>query len=245
MSRNGASILKAMFKFDQITDPGTAQGHAYFYISVRNALNTSEFITYGFDNSTWLWPGDISHNVSPGDLVNFERDVAADYSNKYGKALPQQVIILLMASADYGPGTQTIEVRLDDIAFIGPSTPIGTKTVTLAGGDSTVLTFTWSTTGLSEGTYIISAVADIAPGEADTADNTYIDDAVSVTAPQIIPGDVNGDGTVDDYDLSELCNAYGCMSGDDNWDERCDFNWDDKVDLLDIFILGKNYGKTI
>jgi len=45
--------------------------------------------------------------------------------------------------------------------------------------------------------------------------------------------------------LFDLNKAYGCVPGDDNWDETCDFNWDDKVDLLDLFVLSKNYGKQV
>jgi len=60
-----------------------------------------------------------------------------------------------------------------------------------------------------------------------------------------IPGDVNGDGTVDTSDLFDLSKAYGCVPGDANWDGRCDFNEDNKVDILDVANLGKNYGKTV
>jgi len=59
------------------------------------------------------------------------------------------------------------------------------------------------------------------------------------------PGDVNGDGSVDASDLSELSNVYGSELGDPNWNPNCDFNRDHKVDASDLFDLGKNYGKTI
>lgn len=104
VNRNGATKLKALFKFDQITDPSgwpSPEGHAFFDIRVISALNTSEFISYGFDNSLLLAPGDISYDVSPGDLVNFEADIAADYLTKYGTALPNEVIIRFLVSADY------------------------------------------------------------------------------------------------------------------------------------------------
>jgi len=59
-----------------------------------------------------------------------------------------------------------------------------------------------------------------------------------------ILGDVNDDGKVDALDLFDLSKAYGCMLGDDKWDERCDFNNDCIVDASDLFDLSKNYGKT-
>lgn len=91
------------------------------------------------------------------------------------------------------------------------------------------------------GNYTLSAVADTVPGETDTDDNTHIDGTVFVT----ITGDVNGDGTVDASDLFHLSKAYGCASGDANWNPNCDCNNDDKVDASDLFDLNKNYGKTI
>jgi len=64
-------------------------------------------------------------------------------------------------------------------------------------------------------------------------------------APTTVAGDVNGNGTVDASDLFDLSKAYGCVPGDANWDGRCDFNEDNKVDILDVANLGKNYGKTV
>jgi len=236
VNRASGSVLRATLKFDDIQGSG-GNGHSFFAIHVFNATDTSKWVSYGF--STTGDYGDVRYTVGPGDLVNFQRNIVADYFNKYSENLPDQIMIGFLSSADYAegiPDRRTTDVRIDDICVVG---------VTLTSGNSTVLTFTWNTTSLSEGNYVISAVADIAPGEADTADNTYIDDMVSITVPQIIPGDVNGDGTVDVSDLSELNKAYGCVSGDENWDERCDFNWDDKIDVSDVFILSKNYGKTI
>jgi hypothetical protein len=58
------------------------------------------------------------------------------------------------------------------------------------------------------------------------------------------PGDVNGDGSVDASDLSELSKAYGSDPSKLNWNLYCDFNSDHKVDASDLFDLGKKYGKT-
>ena len=234
ISRKGATVLKATFKFDQITDPGAALGHAFFYISVINALNTSEFITYGFDNSTLLTPGDISYNVSPGDLVNFEADIAADYFNKHGKALPQEVIILSKVSADHAepsPGRQTTEVRLDDIALIIPSTPIETKTVTLTSGNSTVITFTWNTAGVAKGVYTISAYATPVSGETDTENNAYTDGWVIVTWL----GDFDRDGDIDRVDFWHYCAAFIDYYKIHVKDPLCDFDDDCDIDRTDLW----------
>ncbi|MCW4052447.1 MAG: dockerin type I domain-containing protein, partial [Candidatus Bathyarchaeota archaeon] len=75
----------------------------------------------------------------------------------------------------------------------------------------------------------------------DPTDNILDDVTVFIT----IAGDVDGNGTVDNSDLFELSQAYGSEPGDSNWDPYCDFNGDDKVDILDVANLGKNHGKTV
>jgi len=60
-----------------------------------------------------------------------------------------------------------------------------------------------------------------------------------------ILGDANGDGTVDITDLSLLELAYGSTSTSGNWNAACDFNRDNKVDAIDLFNVGKNYGKAV
>ncbi len=54
--------------------------------------------------------------------------------------------------------------------------------VMLTWRNSTILTFTWNTTGFVEGVYIISATVTPVPDEIDTADNTYLDGLIIVGA---------------------------------------------------------------
>jgi len=51
---------------------------------------------------------------------------------------------------------------------------IGTQTLTLAGGATTILIFTWNTIGVPSGSYYISAEAEVVPNEYDTADNILL-----------------------------------------------------------------------
>jgi hypothetical protein len=57
-------------------------------------------------------------------------------------------------------------------------------------------------------------------------------------------GDVDRDGDVDAFDLSDLGEAYGSTPELPNWNVSCDFDANDLVDVLDLFSLGKNYGRT-
>lgn len=89
---------------------------------------------------------------------------------------------------------------------------VGTEEdVMLAAGGNTTLTFTWDTTGVPYGSYTITANATILPSETDTADNIYINGNVVV----MFPGDVNGDGIVDIFDLSIVGKHYGQTIPDD------------------------------
>jgi len=59
---------------------------------------------------------------------------------------------------------------------------IDTQTgITLSAGASTTVTFTWDTTGVSEGTYTIKAEVPPVAGETDSADNEYVNGTVTVT----------------------------------------------------------------
>ena len=63
------------------------------------------------------------------------------------------------------------------------TTNIQTKNITLATRNSTTITFTWNTTGVAKGSYIITAEAEQVPGEIDTTDNTWEDGTVTVIVP--------------------------------------------------------------
>jgi hypothetical protein len=57
-----------------------------------------------------------------------------------------------------------------------------------------------------------------------------------------IPGDVNGDGTVDGRDITIVAKAFGSTPNSTNWNEAADVNLDGKVDGRDITIVAKEFG---
>jgi hypothetical protein len=117
------------------------------------------------------------------------------------------------------------------------TTIIASQNVTLPAGNSATVTFTWNTAGFAKGNYSISAYAWPVPGECDTADNTFIDGTVQVA----IPGDLNGDGSVDGSDFFILLQAWGTTPPSD---PRADPNDDGSVDGSDFFILLQNWGNS-
>jgi hypothetical protein len=59
-----------------------------------------------------------------------------------------------------------------------------------------------------------------------------------------IAGDVDGDHSVDYDDLVIMVEAYGSSSGGSDYEPYADFDKDSDVDCRDMWILGRNYGKT-
>jgi len=149
-----------------------------------------------------------------------------------GRGYPLSIYI---TAKNYGTFTETFNVT-----SYANSTIIQTQNVALASGNSTTITFTWNTTGVSCGNYTIGANATIVPGETYTADNTYTDGWVVVT----VVGDVDGSGRVEWGDLGLLGLAYGSTPASPNWNPNADFDASGKVDWGDLGTLGLNYGKS-
>ncbi len=135
---------------------------------------------------------------------------------------------------NYGDYTETFNVT----AYAN-NTIIGTITsITLAGGKSIFLNFTWLTTGLATGNYTISSNATQVSGETDTWNNTLTGAQVFLT----IPGDLNGDSKVSLLDLVMLANSYGTPPGDSKWTPNADIDDNGVVGLTDLVILAQHYG---
>ena len=112
--------------------------------------------------------------------------------------------------------------------------------ISLPSGNSTVITFTWNTTGFDKGNYTITAYVAPVSNETVTTDNTlFADQEVCVT----IPGDVDGDFDVDLFDAVKLLVCYGAKKGGVNYDPYCDIDGDGDVDLFDAVILLIHYGE--
>jgi hypothetical protein len=137
---------------------------------------------------------------------------------------------------NYGVFSETFNVtaRID-------STAIETRTVTLASAEKTDLIFVKNTLNIAKGNYTVSANATVVPGETETGDNYMTDGFVLVT----IPGDVNGDGSVNIYDAITFAAAFNSLPGSISWNANADINGDNSVDVFDAILLSGNFGKTI
>jgi len=120
------------------------------------------------------------------------------------------------------------------------NTVMGTYTVSnLPVGGVLTITFLRNATGYAYGNYTISAVADYVLGETNTDDNILVDGIIFVT----IPGDVDGDGDVDLYDVVKMGVVYGSRIGDPGFGANMDINADRKIDIYDMVIACTHYGQ--
>lgn len=110
----------------------------------------------------------------------------------------------------------------------------------LSAGENLTLTFTWNTSTVTPGSYVIYVVTSIVEMEEDIADNIFIDGKIS-----IVFIDVNGDGKIDIMDIAIVAKAFGSDPTLPNWDPRADLNGDGKVDIMDIAMVAIHFGEIL
>jgi hypothetical protein len=164
------------------------------YTTNSQLTNVPYFQTKVGDGITTFW-----HSGPSGAPSGISSDVNVDSSGHYywymydgiidvaiTHVTPSQTVVFQGYSANISvtainqgdiPETFNVTVFANTTVI---STPIN---IILAGGKSTIVTFTWNTTGFNVGNYTISAVADVVENETDTADNSYIDGIVTVRSP--------------------------------------------------------------
>lgn len=238
---------------------GGATDDLYYKTSINNGDTWSESIQLTTDTSQDSWPS-ITPIDGKGVCVVWASDRYTNYDVFYKVSWVPDIAVVSVSSSrtSAAQGNEvviSVEVRNDGqsnesfavTAYCNLS-EISTQMVTdLYPSSSTTLTFTWDTTDFSPDFYVISASATQAFGESDFADNSLTDGMVQIT----IPGDVDRDNDVDIADLSFIARALGTDpdwphgTGWDEWNSDCDINDDDKVDISDLTIAGKNYGSTV
>jgi parallel beta-helix repeat protein len=108
---------------------------------------------------------------------------------------------------------------------------------TMLGMTNCTLGFRWNTTGFAFGNYAVTAYADPVPSETNTANNNVTGGTIYVG----IPGDVNGDGTVDILDAIVQGNSFLATPRSSNWNPNADINGDNIVNILDAIILSNHF----
>lgn len=127
------------------------------------------------------------------------------------------------------------------VTFYANATGVDTLIVqNLGSGLQTILHFMWNTTGWAYGNYSMNALALPVSGETSLGDNLFSDGIVKV----VIPGDINGDRTVNILDSIIIGNSFLAKPGDANWNPNADVNCDDVINILDSIVIGNHFLET-
>lgn len=111
---------------------------------------------------------------------------------------------------------------------------------TLGSGDSRTFAFVWGTSGFAYGNYTLAIFVEPVSNETNTGNNVVLT-WIIIT----IPGDLNGDFTVDIYDAIMLAGAYNSVSTSLNWNLNADINGDGIVDIYDAIILAGHFNQHV
>lgn len=168
-----------------------------------------------------------NHNVAVTNVTVYKTLVSLGYS-----------LNITVTAKNLGDLPETFNVTV-----YANTTILETRTVNnLVNGTSTVLSFSWSTTGFAKGNYTISAYAESVPGETNTQDNNL----TSATAIMLVtmPGDLMPPfGVVDMKDIAYVAKHFATDPSSPSWDPNADINGDGKVDMKDIALVAKYFGK--
>jgi hypothetical protein len=145
---------------DRAMDVELALNGGYIVVGDTNSFGTGEY-----DYDFWLVRFKV-HDIAVTCVKPFKNVVVQGY--------PVFINVTVENQGDY---TETFNVvaYADEII-------IATTTITLTGGNSTPITFTWNTTGFALGNYIVGAYAGLLPDEIDTEDNTCVNGIVQIVS---------------------------------------------------------------
>ncbi len=120
-------------------------------------------------------------------------------------------------------------------------TIIGNKTITLAAGATSVVSFLWNNTqSLARGVYVLTANATQIANDVDISNNQYAGGAFTVK----FKGDVNGDCKVDKADLASVGAAFGKTTVSIGFNPNADLNNDGGINIVDLVLVAESFGQA-
>jgi hypothetical protein len=180
---------------------------------------------------------DSSNNVANQTLtlytINNVHDIVVVITDLKSVAFEGFNMTASVTIANHGSYAESTNVTLSVNSATNETEAVTNLTV---DGVVTVI-FTWNTTGYVYGNYTVSAYAWPVQDEANTANNNMTGASVLVT----IPGDINGDGTVNILDAIQVSNSFLDTPGSSDWNPNADINGDNVVNILDAIILANHF----
>lgn len=106
----------------------------------------------------------------------------------------------------------------------------------------------WSATPSLTNTQLRAALENNAvdlgsAGKDEEYGNGRVDVLAALPAAPGKAGDTDGDGDIDDNDVNQIVSRFGAHTGDANYSAAADCNDDGVIDELDLFVVGRQYGK--
>jgi hypothetical protein len=151
-----------------------------------------------------------------------------------GQGYNLEIIVTVENQGNY---TETFNVTI-----YANATEIETREIALSSGNSILITFTWNTSSFSFGNYSITVLVETIEVEWDVGDNSLsADDEVVIT----FPGDVDGDGDVDIFDIVKIAGCYGSGEGEPEYLANSDIDGDGDIDIFDVVNAASNYGTNL
>jgi len=178
------------------------------------------------------WP---SHDVATIDIIA--------YKTITGQGYPILINVTVVNQGDFDEAELNVTLFADpNLTGTKNEIQIDLQNITLTIRETKSIQFLWNTTNVPYGEYIIIANITTVPSEIDAADNTLINGVVMVTSP----GDVNGDRTVDIFDIGMISAHWypGPPIGPLGYDTNADINNDGAVDIFDIGITSAHWNQT-
>jgi hypothetical protein len=128
----------------------------------------------------------------------------------------------LTAEASDSNGIDRVEFRLDGILQ--------------ASDESSPYEWDFDAPALGNGTYAVKATAfDPAGNEREIEITVYA---------SVLDGDANGDGTVDELDVSSIAMLWDTSFGQPGYLPYVDCNHDEVIDERDVGTVGYNFGQS-
>ena len=232
---------------DTLVNLGVIQPLSYVDVSVSVSFSNATNVRIHFDAYGSKVPpppssiGEITHNPCSEDstiIFRPARDIAViDVIVQPTEVYAGQIVNITVAVRNNGNLTESFNVTT-----YYDNTPICTLSVTgLHPQEQISLLFTWNTTNVEYCNKTIKAEAEAVPDELDTSNNFYvIENAVKVK----IPGDVNGEGRVDIYDIILIASIYGCKEDDRCWNPQADLAEPyGIINIYDVITAASHYGE--
>jgi hypothetical protein len=191
----------------------------------------------------------IDHTTTDGQ-VNVGADDVSINSVNHEKTVVGQGLSMRINVTAGNPGNYAETFNVTSYAN---ASSIAMQTVTLSSGGSTVVTFTWNTTGFAYGNYTISAYAWPVPGEINISNNNLTGGWVRVAGVGDLTGgtpnalDFVPDGKVDITDVAITAKFFGQKVPPAP--ANCDVSGttvgvpDGKVDITDVATVAKHFGQ--